>query len=152
MSTGLDIIIIDADVRVANLTSKTVKRFYTWGKVFVFTDINKAINHCLNRNIGVGIFIVDVFLNGASGFFFLDAIGEKFPAACEDTIMVTEKANDDVVNMCVASRVKYLLEKPIKPYTLQLAVKAITARYLEFAKKLLNDPSLAETVAGLQIL
>jgi len=149
MSNGLDVIIIDADASAANLTSKTIKKFYTWGKVYVFTDIEVAINYCINRESGIAIFIVDVFLNGASGFYFLDAVGKKFTSAHRDAIMVTGNANDDIVNMCVASKVNYLLEKPIKPYSLQLAVRAITGKYLDFAKKLLSDPVLAQNMAKL---
>jgi hypothetical protein len=51
--------------------------------------------------------------------------------------------------MCVASNVNYLLEKPIKPYTLQLAVRAITEKYLDFAIKIMKDPILAASVARL---
>jgi len=51
--------------------------------------------------------------------------------------------------MCLASNVNYLLEKPLKPYALQLAVRAITAKYLDFAKKLLIDQRFAENVARL---
>jgi hypothetical protein len=51
--------------------------------------------------------------------------------------------------MCLASNVNYLLEKPLKPYALQLAVRAITAKYLDFAKKLLQDQGFAENVARL---
>jgi hypothetical protein len=51
--------------------------------------------------------------------------------------------------MCLASKVNYLLEKPVKPYALQLAVRAVTAKYLDFAKKLIQDPSFAEDVARL---
>jgi hypothetical protein len=51
--------------------------------------------------------------------------------------------------MCLASNVSHLLEKPIKPYALQLAVRAITAKYLDFAKKLLQDCTFAENVARL---
>jgi hypothetical protein len=53
------------------------------------------------------------------------------------------------VDMCLASNVTYLLEKPVKPYALQLAVRAITAKYLNFAKKLLRDPSLAQSISRL---
>ena len=63
--------------------------------------------------------------------------------------MISGKASDDVVNMCLASNVNYLLEKPLKPYALQLAVRAITAKYLEFAKKLMGDSGFAENVAKL---
>jgi hypothetical protein len=45
--------------------------------------------------------------------------------------------------------VNYLLEKPIKPYALQLAIRAISGKYLEFARKLLKDPVFAENVAKL---
>jgi len=97
----------------------------------------------------VAIFIIDVFLGGLSGFSFLDAIEKKFPTAHEDSIIISGNASEDVVNMCLASRVNYLLEKPIKPYALQLAVRAITAKYLNFAKKLLQDPTYADSVASL---
>ncbi len=147
MSNGLDVIIIDDDASVANFTSKTIKKFYTWGKVYVFTDIDAAINYCINKESGIAIFVVAVFLKDASGFYFLDAIGEKFPSAHKDSIMITGNANDDIVNMCVASKVNYLLEKPIKPYTLQLAVRSITGKYLDFAKKLLRDPVFARNMA-----
>ena len=103
----------------------------------------------MERDIGVAIFVVDVFLGGLSGFYFLDAIEEKYPTAHEDTIIISGNASDDIVNMCLASNVNYLLEKPLKPYALQLAVRAITAKYLAFAKKLLQDPSFAESVARL---
>jgi DNA-binding NtrC family response regulator len=149
MPEGLDIIIVDDDPSVANLTSIAVKKFYTWGHVFVFTDIEEAITYSLNRPIGIAIFIVGVFLNGASGFYFLDAVAKKFPTAHKDTIMITGNPSDDVVNMCVASKVNYLLEKPVKPYTLQLAVRAITEKYLDFTKKLMKDPILAASMARL---
>jgi hypothetical protein len=63
--------------------------------------------------------------------------------------MISGNASDDVVNMCLASNVNYLLEKPIKPYALQLSVRSITAKYLDFAKKLLQDSAFAESVAKL---
>jgi hypothetical protein len=67
----------------------------------------------------------------------------------EDAIMISGKASEDVVDMCLASNVTYLLEKPVKPYALQLAVRAVTAKYLNFAKKLLRDPSLAQSISRL---
>ena len=82
-----------------------------------------------------------------SGFYFLDSIEHKYPTVHEDTIIISGNASDDVVNMCLASNVNYLLEKPMKPYALQLAVRAITAKYLDFAKKLFHDQSFAENVA-----
>lgn len=149
MSDGLDIIVVVEDAGVADLISQAIKKFYTWGKVFAFTGVEEALSFCLKKNSGIAIFIVDVFLKGASGFYFLDAVGEKFPTAHEDAIMITGNPSDDVVNMCVASNINYLLEKPIKPHPLQLAVRSITRKYIEFAKKLLKDPNLVQSVANL---
>jgi CheY-like chemotaxis protein len=103
----------------------------------------------LERDIGVAIFVVDVFLGGVSGFFFLDTIEEKFPTAHSDAIIITGNASDDIVNMCIASDVNHLLEKPIKPYAMQLAVRAIAEKYLKFAKKLFQDPDFAKNVSGI---
>jgi CheY-like chemotaxis protein len=149
MSDGLDVIVVDDDPGICEVISELIENFYTWGQVHTFSDPHEAISACLNREIGVAIFIVDVFLRGLSGFYFLDAIETKFPTAHEDTIMISGAASDDVVNMCLASNVNYLLEKPIKPYALQLSVRAITAKYLDFAKKLSQDSTFAESVAKL---
>ncbi len=149
MSGGLDIIIVDDDPSVGNLLATIIKKFYTWGEIIVFTDVDEAIQHCLNRDVGVAIFIVDVFLEDKTGFFFLDAIEKKFPTSHEDAIIISGNASDDVVNLCIAADVNYLLEKPIKPYALQLAIRAISGKYLEFARKLLKDPVFAENVAKL---
>jgi response regulator of citrate/malate metabolism len=149
MSGGLDIIIVDDDPSVGSLLAVIIKKFYTWGDIIVFTDVDEAIQHCLNRDVDVAIFIVDVFLEDKTGFFFLDAIEKKFPTSHEDAIIITGNASDDVVNLCIASDVNYLLEKPIKPYALQLAIRAISGKYLEFARKLLKDPVFAENVAKL---
>ena len=149
MSDGLDVIVIDDDKGICEVIKELVESFYSWGNVVSFTNVDKAIEYCLKRDIGVAIFIIDVFLGGLSGFSFLDAIEKKFPTAHEDSIVISGNASEDVVNMCLASRVNYLLEKPIKPYALQLAVRAITAKYLNFAKKLLQDPTYADSVASL---
>ena len=149
MSEGLDVIIVDDDPAVCDLIATVIKRFYTWGEVLPFTDSNEATKYCLDRDIGVAIFIVDVFLGGVSGFFFLDTIEEKFPTAHSDAIIITGNASDDIVNMCIASDVNHLLEKPIKPYALQLAVRAIAEKYLKFAKKLFQDPDFAKNVSGI---
>jgi CheY-like chemotaxis protein len=149
MADGLDVIVLDDDPGIGEVLSELIESFYTWGEVFFFSELNEAISYCLNRDIGVAIFVVDVFLGGLSGFSFLDALNEKYPTACEDTIIISGNANDDVVNMCLASNVNYLLEKPVKPYALQLAVRAITAKYLDFAKKLIHDPDFAESIARL---
>lgn len=149
MSDGLDVIILDDDPGICEIIAELIDSFYTWGKVYSFSNADEAIDFCLNRDIGVAIFVVDVFLGGLSGFYFLDAIEQKYPTAHEDTIIISGHASDDVVNMCLASNVNYLLEKPLKPYALQLAVRAIIAKYLYFAKKLLKDPGFAENVARL---
>ena len=147
MSDGLDVIIVDDDPGVCELVFKIVKSFYIWGDVISFMDVDEAIEHCLNRETGIAIFIVDVFLGGKSGFHFLDDIAEKFASACDDAIIITGSASDDVVNMCVSSDINYLLEKPIRPYALQLAVRAIMNKYLKFARKLLQDPLFAQRVS-----
>ncbi len=149
MSDGLDVIIIDDDQSVCKVLASIIKKFYAWGNIVTFSDVDEAISYCLNREIGVAIFVVDVFLGGKSGFLFLDSIEERFPTAHKDSIIISGMASDDIVNMCLASDVNYLLEKPIKPYALQLAVRAITGKYLDFAKKLLQDPAFAESIARL---
>jgi len=149
MSDGLDVIVIDDDKGICDIIKELVESFYSWGDVISFSNADKAIDYCLQRDVGVAIFIIDVFLGGLSGFYFLDAIEKKFPTAHEDSIIISGNASDDVVNMCLASRVNYLLEKPVKPYALQLAVRAITGKYLEFAKKLLQDSTYADSIAKL---
>ena len=149
MSDGLDVIVLDDDPGICEIIAELIESFYAWGKVYCFSNPDEAITFCLDRDIGVAIFVVDVFLGGLCGFYFLDAIEQKYPTAHEDTIIISGNASDDVVNMCLASNVNYLLEKPLKPYALQLAVRAITAKYLDFAKKLLKDQRFAENVARL---
>lgn len=149
MAEGLDVIIVDDDPNVCELISTIVKRFYTWGEVIPFSNSEDAIKFCLDRDIGVAIFIVDVFLGGVSGFYFLDAIEDKFPTAHSDAIIITGNASDDIVNMCIASDVNHLLEKPVKPYAMQLAVRAIAEKYLKFAKKLFQDPDFAKNVSDI---
>lgn len=147
MSDGLDVIIVDDDPSVCELVFKIVNSFYIWGDVISFVDVDEAIEHCLNRETGIAIFIVDVFLGGKSGFHFLDDIAEKFASACDDAIIISGSASDDIVNMCVSSGINYLLEKPIRSYALQLAVRAIMNKYLKFARKLLQDPLFAQRVS-----
>jgi response regulator of citrate/malate metabolism len=147
MPDGLNVIIIDDDPMMCELLSEMVRRFYSWGEVIAFTDPMEAVSYCQSQETGVAIFILDVFLEHTTGFNFLDAVVNKFPMAHQDTIIITGDASDDVVNMCVASDITYLLEKPIKPYALQLAVRAIVSKYIRFAKRLLVDPIFAENVA-----
>ena len=147
MSEGLDVIIVDDDKNLCTVTAETIKRFYVWGDVISFTKVDEAITYCLSQDSSIAIFILDVFLGEQSGFAFLDAIKDKFTSAHEDTIIITGHASEDVVNMCVASDVTHLLEKPIKPYELQLAIRAIVAKYMKFARKVLHDPDFAALVS-----
>lgn len=149
MAEGLDVIVVDDDPGIGEILTETIESFYAWGDVISFSDAEKAVGHCMRRDVGVAVFVIDVFLGGFSGFYFLDAIENKFPTAHEDAIMITGAASDDIVNMCLASNVSYLLEKPVKPYALQLAVRSVTAKYLDFAKKILQDQQFAESVMRL---
>ena len=146
VSDGLDIVIIDDEENVCEVLAEQIKTYYTWGEIITFTDVDRAISYCLARQSGIMIFILDVFVGQNNGFYFLDAISEKYQSAHYDTIMITGKADDDVVDMCVATGVNHLLEKPVRPYALQLAVRAIVTKYLNFAKRLLQDPDFAESV------
>lgn len=149
MPDGLDVIIVDDDPAVCEMLSEVIKRFYVWGQVKAFTSGKAAADHCRKSDSGVAIFVVDVYLDDHSGFHFLDSIQRKFPMAHEDTVMITGKASDEVVDMCVASDITHLLEKPVKAYALQLAVRAIVTKYIRFAKRILEDPGLAKLVSNL---
>ena len=147
MTDTLDVIVIDDDKGVCEVVTDIIKDFYTWGNVYSFTDVDQAISYCLGRDVGVAIFVVDVYLSGKNAFSFLDAIADKYPMAFEDAVIITGRASEDVVNVCIASDINYLLEKPIRPYALQLAVRAIVSKYLRFAKKLYMNPELMKSVA-----
>jgi DNA-binding NtrC family response regulator len=149
MSDSLDIIIVDDDPDVCDIVTRIIKRFYTWGQVRSFTDAEAAIAFCRSQRSTVSIFVLDVFMGDETGFGFLEAIADQYPLAYQDSIIITGKADEDVVNMCLASDITYLIEKPIRAYTLQLAVRAIVAKYIKFAKKILKDPGLAEYVGSL---
>lgn len=149
MSYDLNVIIVDDDPAICEMVSELVKSFYTWGEVYAFTDADKATAFCLDQETGVAIFILDVYLEDRVGFMFLDGILEKFSTAYEDTIVISGDASDEVVDVCVASDIACLLEKPIRPYALQMAVRAIVAKYIKFAKKLLENPALARAIAGM---
>ncbi len=139
MSDGLDVIIVDDDPAASESLANIIGRFYSWGNVYVFTDDEEARIYCLNRDTSIALFVVDVFLADKSGFMFLDSIAGKYEAVYEDAIMVTGHCNDDIVDMCVASGINHLLEKPIRPNALQLAVRSIASKYLRFADRLLNN-------------
>jgi len=140
MSDGLDVIIVDQDAESCEAMAQIVNEFYTWGNVLVFSDVDEATFYCLNREVAIAIFILEVFQGEKTAFAFLESIASRCPAAAEDTIMVTADANDDVVNMCLLSDIHQLLEKPVRPHALQFAVRSITMKYLNFAKRLREDP------------
>jgi len=146
LSNGLNLIIVDDDPEVCEVITEIIQGFYAWGEVLAFTNAEEATSYCLNQETGVAIFVLDVFLEEGTAFTFLDSISDKFPMAYEDSIIITGKASDDVVNICIASDITYLLEKPIRTYALQQAVRAIVSKYMKFAKKLLADPVLAESI------
>jgi len=146
MSENLDVIIVDDEPAVCQVISDIVKTFYTWGDVVPFTNTRKALAYMASRKPGVAIFILDVFLGNETCFEILDLIVDKYPMAYEDAIIVTGNASSEVVDMCVASNITYLTEKPIRPYTLQLSVRAIVSKYILFARRILQDPSLAESI------
>lgn len=139
MSNGLDVIVVDDNPVVCESIADIITRFYSWGEVFVFSDDEDAALYCMNRSAGIAIFVVDVFLKDKSGFLFLDAISKKYQSAYEDAIMITGHCNDDIVDMCVAAGINHLLEKPIRAYVLQLAVRSIASKYRVFANRLLTD-------------
>ena len=148
MSDGLNVIIVDDDPQVCEIIFETIKQFYTWGQVVAFDKAEEAKTYCRNLESGVAVFVLDVFMGDTTGFIFLDDIVDKFPMAHEDTVIISGNASDDVVDMCVASNINHLLEKPVKAYALQLAVRAIVNKYIRFAKKLLEDPDFADDVAN----
>ena len=146
MSDGLDLIIVDDEQHVCEVLSETISKFYNWGEVLTFNDYESASDYCLARDRGLMVFVLDVFVGDSNGFAFLDTIAEKYPNAQSDTVMISGMASDDVVDMCLATGVNHLLEKPVRNYALQLAVRAIVMKYLKFAKKLLSDTEFAELI------
>ena len=70
MSDGLDVIVIDDDPGICEIIAELIESFYTWGKVQWFSNPDEAIEFCLNRDIGVAIFVVDVFLGGGGTDLF----------------------------------------------------------------------------------
>jgi response regulator of citrate/malate metabolism len=149
MSEGLSVMVLDNDPAVSHVLKEMIEQFYSWGNVVAFSRAEAAMDWCFKQDVGLGIFVVDVFLKGMSGFLFLDSIEHKFPSAHQDAILISSKASEDVVDMCLASRVNYLLDKPVQPYALQFAVRAITAKYLDYAKRLMHHPAVAKSVSRL---
>lgn len=146
MSDGLDVIIVDDEQHVCDVLKDTIERFYTWGEIQTFNDYASATQYCLGHDKGLMVFVLDVFVGDSNGFAFLDAISGKYPNASMDTVMISGLASDDVVDMCVATGVHHLLEKPVRPYALQLAIRSIVMKYVKFAKRVLADPELADII------
>ncbi len=146
MSTGLDVIVVDDDPSVCGVVSEIITRFYEWGRVRTFTTADDAIAYCAAQRTGVAVFVVDVLIDAKTGFDVLREISRTFPMAHEDAIIMTGSASDEIVQMCLARDITYLIEKPIRAYTLQMAVRSIVAKYTRFARKLLTDPALAATL------
>jgi DNA-binding NtrC family response regulator len=147
MSNNLDVIVLDDDPQICSLITDLLGDFYVWGEIHSFTDYQKAISYCKHRKGGIALFIVDVYLGKETAFDFLDAIADQYAWAAEDTIIITGNASDDIVNMCISSNITYLIEKPVKAYTLKLAVRAIADKYLVFARRILNNSHFASSVA-----
>jgi response regulator of citrate/malate metabolism len=147
MSGNLDVIVLDDDPQICSLITEILRGFYVWGNIHSFTTFNDALIFCKKEKVGVAIFILDVYLGKKTAFDFLDKIVDQCSWASEDTVIITGNASDDIVNMCIASNINYLIEKPIKAYTLKLAVRAIVGKYLRFAKRILGNSDYAERVA-----
>ena len=140
MRRGLDIIILDNEPIICESISNILGNFYTWGDIHSFTEISKAVSHVFVRDVCLGIYIVDVFLEESNGFQFLDAIKPKNPLVYNDAVMITAYASDNVVDMCLASGINYLLEKPVKPYELQFTIRSLIEKYVRVAMKLNKIP------------
>ncbi|MDD5171145.1 MAG: response regulator [Syntrophales bacterium] len=149
MADNLDVIILDDDSQMCSFLTETLMLFYTWGNVHSFTDVREALSFCRHDKTGIAIFILDVYLGKETAFDFLDQISDKYPWAAEDAVIITGNASDDIVNICIASNITYLLEKPIKGYTLKFAVRAIVDKYIRFAKRLLHDPDYSKIIADI---
>ena len=147
MSDNLDVIVLDDDPQICSLITEILRGFYVWGDIHSFTTFNDALVFCKKKKLGVAIFILDVYLGEKTAFDFLDQIADQCAWASEDTVIITGNASDDIVNMCIASNINYLIEKPMKAYTLKLAVRAIVGKYLRFAKRLLSDSDYVKLVA-----
>jgi response regulator of citrate/malate metabolism len=144
--TGLDIIIVDDNESVCELVSRMVEQFYTYGAIHSFIDPEGALSYCLSRKYGIAIFIVDVFLGGKTGFTFLDELSDRYQSIYQDSIIITGNAGREVVDMCMKSEVNHLLEKPIRKYALELAIRSIAMKYIRFAETMQKDSEFARWV------
>lgn len=146
MTAGLDVVVLDDDPDVCQLLGQMVRSFYTQGRVYTFSDFLEARTFCFNRGPSVAIFLLDAFLGPHTAFDFIAAMAVHYPMAAEDTVVITGRADDQVVERCLALGVNHLLEKPILPYALQLAIRSIAGKYLRFAPRLGQDQAFARQV------
>ena len=147
MPNNLDVIILDDDPQFCALITDILKNFYIWGDIHSFTNYNEAKTFCQKKHLGVAIFILDVYLGKKTAFDFLEDISGQYAWAAEDAIIITGNASDEIVNMCILLNINYLIEKPMKTYTLKLAVRAIVGKYTIFAKRLIGDPEFARGIS-----
>jgi DNA-binding NarL/FixJ family response regulator len=146
MALGLDVVVLDDDPQVCEVLSAMVAAFYTQGQVHGFSDYLEARTFCFQRGETPAIFLLDAFLGIYTAFDFIEALAVHYPMAAEDTVIITGRASDQVVERCLALGVNHLLEKPIKPHALQLAIRSIASKYLRFAPRLSQDQAFAKQV------
>ncbi|MBI5524579.1 MAG: response regulator [Desulfarculus sp.] len=146
MAAGLDVVVLDDDPDVCDVLGHMVRSFYTQGQVHTFSDFLEARTFCFKRGPSVAIFLLDAFLGQYTAFDFIEAITVHYPMAAEDTVVITGRASDQVVERCLALGVNHLLEKPILPYALKLAIRSIAGKYLRFAPRLNQDEAFARQV------
>jgi len=149
MSKYLDVIVLDDDPHICALMTDILHSFYVWGDIHAFTDYDEALTFCQKKHLGVALFILDVYLGKKTAFDFLEEVSDQYAWAPKDTIIITGNASDEIVNKCIPLNINYLIEKPMKSYTLKLAVRAIVGKYTLFAKRILGNPDFARNVANL---
>ena len=147
----VDAIILDDDPQVCQALESLFNEFHVWGQVHAFSDYDEAVEFCNQRKSNLAIFILDVYLNGPTAFDFLEEVQDRYPMAADDAIIITGKADQEVVDRCMQARVNHLLEKPVRAYAFQFAVRAITSKYERFAPRLLNDPEFAASLVSLDV-
>ncbi|MGD8562216.1 MAG: response regulator [Desulfarculaceae bacterium] len=149
---GLDVVILDDDEQVCQMLKAMVESFYTEGEIHAFTDFLQARTFCFDRDRSLAIFVLDVFLGEHSGFDFLEAVSLHYPMAAQDTVIITGSASEEVVEKCMDSGVNYLLEKPVKRYAFQFALRAIASKYLAMAQILKGQSHLADDLHHLKLV
>ena len=123
MEKKLSILLVDDEAIVGNrLKPALTKIGYD---VEAFEDPKDAMLRLDEKEFD--IVITDIMMSEVNGIQLLEFVQSKNERT--KVIMITGYASEDVVNRCVASDVHHLLEKPIEPYALQLALRAIVAKY-----------------------